>query len=247
MTGSALTPVAPPTEAPSTTGHGTAPQTGPPPSHPRRTEGRTHAFREREVARRAARRENIGVIVVVVILALGILTILTARPNSSSSYSFPSPGPPIAVTLGSPSVSPVTCGDGTTGYAEKVPWVSASESVTTGDVNVRVYEIWDGDYIGDADVIPNATATNPCAGSPPMGTGLFPGWYVVLAAPNGTNLLTYTTAKDWTSITSEPWNFEIQNDSTLIVVTSVSLAGTGRGIAVTGFAAGSPISGSTPL
>jgi hypothetical protein len=39
----------------------------------------------------------------------------------------------------------------------------------------------------------------------------------------------------------------IENGSALVLVTSMSLAGTGRGFAVVGYSGGSPIRGTVPL
>jgi hypothetical protein len=222
---------------------------GPPPTNEggesRSTGGRSRRFREQEAERKSNRRQNVGVILVVVILVLGIYTIATARPYSASSHhTYPTPGPPISVQLGTPSVSTVPCAGGGTAYAEHIPWENASQTVTTGDVAVHVYEIFDGDYILDPGAVANATSSNVCAGAPPSSTSI---WYAVLAAPNGTNLLGYTVANGWASVSGGPWNFDIENGSALVLVTHSSLANTGRGLAVTGFANGSPISGTVVL
>jgi len=213
--------------------------------HPDPLEGRSRSFRERQARRKSARREHVGQLLVVVIIVLGIVTIVTARPQSSSSISgYPSPGPPIAVQFGTPSAGTLSCTGGGTAYTERIPWEGSTQQVTTGDVYVRVYEIWDGDYVGDPGAVANATPSNLCAGTPPDSNAL---WYVVLTAPNGTNLLTYTAASAWVSLTHEPWNIPIEGGFSLVLVTGESLAGTGRGFAVGGFANGSPINGAIPL
>jgi len=227
--------------------------TGPPrarvPARAGSFDGRARSFRQEQAKRRSARIERISEFLVVAIIILGVYTIATARPSSPSSDAvFPwLPGPsgaPIFVHLGTPSQSTVTCNAGGTAYAERIPWTNSTQPVTTGDVYVEVYEIWDRDFIGDPNAVANATPSNLCAGAPPNPTAL---WYVVLAAPNGTNLLTYTVGEGWESVTHGPWNIWIENGSALFLVADTSLAGTGRGFAVGGYADGSPITGSLPL
>jgi hypothetical protein len=218
---------------------------GRPPVPPRSSEGRARSFREAQAQRRSARRERIGEIVVVGILVLAVFAIVTARPYTPSSlYEFPSPGPPIAVHLGSPTVSTISCTAGGTAHAERIPWTNSTLPVTTGDINLRVYEIWDGDIISDPGVVANATPSNLCAGGPPDSTAL---WYAVFSAPNGTNLLTYTSDNGWVSLTHGPWNFGIANGSAVTLVTGIPVAGTGRGLEVVGSEDGSSIKGITPL
>lgn len=215
------------------------------PARPRAFDGRAHSFRQEQAKRRSAWRERIVGFLVVAIFVVGVYVIVTVRTSAPSSGSgFPSPGPPVVVHLGTPSVSTLTCGAGGTAYAERITWMNSSQPITTGDVIPRVYEIWDGDIIGDPGAVANVTSSNLCAGAPPDPTAL---WYVVLAAPNGTNLLTYTAASDWTSVTHGPSNLWIENGSALILVTGTSLAGTGRGFAVVGNADGSPFTADVPL
>jgi hypothetical protein len=207
--------------------------------------GRASAFREQQTHRRSERREQIGSVIVVAIIVLALYTIVTARPPSPSTLGSPfPPGAPITIILGTPSANNTTCGDGSPGYVERVPWTNASGAVTTGDLNVRLFEIWDGDFLGDPGVVANATPTNVCAGSPPSPS---PRWYVVLQAPNGTNLLTYTDATDWVAIGPGPWNIGIENGSALLLVTDASLAGSGRGLSVFGYANGAPIQSTVAL
>lgn len=221
---------------------------GPPPARPagsRRYTGRAHAFREAQAEIRRARRELLGNVIVVLIIALGVYAIVTAKPLSSSgSYVPPKQGPPIHVYFGTPSVASVPCGGGGSAYAERIPWVNSTSPIRTGDINVRVYEIWDGDWIGDPGVQANASAQSVCAGSPPGG---ITDWYIVLASPNGTNLLTYTDADLWLPVSGTASNLWIDNGSAIFVVTNPAITQTGRGFAVFGFENGSAISGETPL
>jgi len=217
----------------------TAPRRAPP------SAGRAHAFRESQERHRQQNRESLGVVAVVIIIVLGVYTLATARPyTGSSSFALPPPGPTITVDLGTPTVGAVTCAGGGTAYAERIPWNGSSQPVTTGDVNLRVYEIWDRDYITDPHADANATTADLCAGIPPNPIAL---WYVVLAAPNGTNILTYTQANDWSSLTHGPTNIWIENDSSLILVTNMPLWNTGRGFQVYGFSSGSVVFGTLPL
>jgi len=208
--------------------------------------GRAREFREQQAERRSARRERVGQLLVVAILVLGVIAIVTARPfNPSSGSSGPNPGPPITVTFASPTVRQLTCGNGGTGFAEKIVWSNASAAVTTGDLSPRVYEIFDGDPISDLGVVANVTSTNLCAGSPPNPSTQT--WYIVLQAPNGTTLLSYTVNQGWTSVTHGAWNIPIENGSSVIVVSGASFANRGLGFAVVGFASGGPIRGTVPL
>jgi hypothetical protein len=212
-------------------------------------EGRARSFRESQATRRSVRRAHIAEVLVVAILVLGVYVIVAAKPFSpSSGGGFPwSPGPPgagITVHFGTPSVRNLTCGSGGTAYAERIPWTNSTFPLSTSDVYVQVYEIWDRDNIPDASAVANTTSSDLCAGAAPTSMA---GWYVVLEAPNGTNLLTYTETTAWTSVTSGGWNLPIENNSALILVTYASLAGTGRGLEVGGSLDQSPISGSVPL
>jgi hypothetical protein len=181
----------------------------------------------------------------VAILAIGIVTVATFRPFSSGpSYQLPPAGPTIVVHLGTPTVSPLTCGSGGTAYAEHIPWVSSTAPVTSGDLYVRPYEIGDGDIIADPGAVAHATPTNACAGAPPDAQSV---WYVVLAAPDGGNVLTYTMADGWASVNGGSPNLEIENASVVTLVTYASMAGTGRGFGVYGAINATDISGSVIL
>lgn len=184
-------------------------------------------------------------LVLVVVVVFGAYTVLAEPANSLlTGNGLPNVGPPVLVTFGTLSVAPVTCGSGGTAYAERIPWVNSTRPVTTGDVYVEVYAIFDGDIIGRANAVANATPSNLCSGAPPDPVAL---WYVVLEAPNGTNLFTYTPAGSWTSVTHGSNDVEIENGSTLVLVTSSSLAGTGRGLKVFGFVDDAPIMGAVAL
>lgn len=211
----------------------------------RSSAGRARAFRQKQERHRSARREVVQDLVVVVVIVLGVFAILTARPGGApNDYVPPSPGPAIAVHLGSPSVTSVSCGNGESAYAERIPWTNSTQPVTTGDVNLRVYEIWDGDYYGDPGAVANVTSSNVCAGAAPSDTAR---WYAVLTGPNGTNLLTYTQAHPWVPVTPGPWDFEVENSSAIVLVSSALLVGSGRGLAVFGFADGAPVLGAVVL
>ncbi len=206
--------------------------------------GRARSFREAQSQRRSDRRERLGVFLVVVILVGALLTVATYHPFGSSPYNFPPPGPTIVVHLGTSSTGEVTCGLGGTAYTERIPWTNSTRPLTSGEVYVRLYEIGDGDAIGDPSAVANATPTNPCGGAPPD-TGAL--WYLVLVAPSGTNLLTFTVDGGWASVAPGPSNIPIENASALILVTNESLAGTGRGLGVYGFVNDTSITGSTLL
>jgi hypothetical protein len=216
------------------------------PAPPGTYEGRARSFRETQSQRRSLRRERIGQIAVVAIIALGIYAIVSAHPfNPASNSGPPSPGPPIVVTFSSPVLGQVTCGNGGAAYTERVVWANASGLVTTGDVSPRVYEIFDGDIVSDIGVVANATSSNVCAGSPPNPSTI--GWYIAMAAPNGTIEFTYTFGAGWTSLSHGPTIVPIENGTVLVVVTGASIAGRGFGLAVAGYSGGSPIRGTVPL
>lgn len=208
--------------------------------------GRAHAFREDQAQRRSTRRDRIGQLVIVAIIVLGVYALVVSRPFNPASNPGPGPGgPPVTVALGLPVVQELTCGNGATGYAEKVAWSNASAAIVAGDVTPRVYELFDGDLVPDNGVVANATITNPCAGAPPPAST--PAWYVVYSAPNGTIELTYTVGEGWLSVTHGAWNIPIENGSALTVVTGSSIANHGFGLAVVGFVSDSEIKGSVPL
>lgn len=202
-------------------------------------------FRQVHREARRLRWEAIEVVVASLLVVVAVYAIATAKPYSPGSPTGPPIlGPPISITFGTPVVKQVPCSAGGTAYAESIPWNGSSEPVQVGDLNVRVYEIWDGDWVGDHGVVENVTPTSVCAGpSPTSDTD----WYVVLAAPNGTNLVTYTDAVTWASVSGGAWNLWVENGSSLIIVTNPPIADTGRGFSVFGFENDSKISGSTPL
>jgi len=219
---------------------------GPPsPSGPGRG---ARAFRKRQEEKRSELLDRAGVVIVLVILALGVIAIVTAQPYSpTGSALFPKPGPTITVQLGAAGSGSVTCGNGATGYLDRVPFLGSTQPITTGDVNLRVYEVWDGDNIPALGVVANVSPTSMCAGSPPAVGPSTLDWYVVLTSPNGTILLSYTVAAGWTAIGSGSSNIVFPTGSELTVVTGTTIASTGRGLAVLGFAKGSPIQGSVTL
>ena len=212
---------------------------------PRPRRGGAQAFRREQERSRRARWELLGDLVVIAIIVAGIYAISTARPTSPDSVYVPPPeGPPIHVEFGTPTVGAIACDGGATAYAERIPWIGSSMPLRTGDINVRVYEIWDSDWIGDPGVVASVTPTSVCAGPAPVS---MLDWYAVLAAPNGTNLLLYTDATAWAPVNSGPWNIWVENDSSIVIVTNPAIAQTGRGFAVFGFENGSTVLGTTPL
>jgi hypothetical protein len=230
------------------------PPSTPPPSSPRAGEpaprgtfdGRARAFREQQTQRRSRRRELFGQLLVVAIIVVGIYAIVSAKPFSPSNNSGPpNPGPPIVITFTTPVVGTVSCGDGGTAYTEQVDWTNASQPVTTGDVTLRVYELYDGDIVNDMGIIPNATTASVCAGAPPNPATL--AWYVVVSSPSGAIQLTYAFSPGWASVTNGAWNVPIENGTMMTIVMGASIAGRGFGFAVVGFASGSPVRGSIPL
>jgi len=215
------------------------------PHRPGSYDGRARSFREAQVRRRITRRERVGVGIVVVIIALAAYTIVTARPFTGSTGGLlPVPGPEIVVQFGSPTVSTLNCSAGGTAYVERIPWVNSTQPVATGEIFVRVFEIFDGDYVGDPGAVANVTSSNLCHGTPPDSSSR---WYAVLASPNGTNLLTYTTGDSWASVGGAALNFQIQGGSSMVVVSFASFSGTGHGFGVGGVAHGSVIRGTIPL
>ena len=216
----------------------------PPPSP---SEGRARSFRERETRRRSRRRELVGQLLVVAIIIVGIYAIVSARPFvPSSGPSGPTPGPPITVTLRSPVVGQVSCGNGGIAYTEQVVWANATAPVTTNDISPRVYELFDGDIVNDNGVIANVSSTSVCAGEPPHSGGLI-SWYVALTAPNGTVELGYSFDQGWISADHGPVNIPVSNGSSLVVVVDPEIAGKGYGLAVVGAVGGSTVKGEVAL
>jgi hypothetical protein len=215
------------------------------PARPGSFAGRAHSFRRDQADRRSTQKERIGELLVVAVIVFGAYTAATASSYSrSSSLPLPSVGPEIIIHLGTPSVSVVPCGGGGTAYAERIPWTNSTQPLTPGDVALSVYEIGDRDYVADPGAVADATPSDLCAGTPPNPGAL---WYVVLAAPNGTNLLTYTWADRWAPLSQAPASLDVENDSTLVLVSDISLAGTGRGLELFGSVNNSTIAGAVPL
>jgi len=215
------------------------------PAAPGTYAGRARLFRRAQAERRTDRRDRVWTVFVVFVIGLGVFVVVTATPYSPLGYNgLPKPGPVITVTLASPVVSSISCGSGGTAISEEIGFVSSSKPVATGELVLRLYEIWDGDYIGDPNAVANASATNACEGAPPT-TGAL--WYVVLTAPKGTNALTFTGKDLWQPIGGSPTNLTLRGGYTFVVITAYSLSGTGRGFGVEGYEAGSRIQGSVPL
>lgn len=231
----------PPVEPQFERGEAPGVSTHPRPSH----DGGARSFREQQVRRRITRRERLGIVLVVVIIALGAYTIVTARPFTGSTGGLqPVPGPEIVVQFGTPTISTLNCTAGGTAYIERIPWVNSTQPVSTSNIFVRVFEIFDGDYVGDPGAVANVTATNLCQGTPPDSSSR---WYAVLAAPSGANLLTYTTGDSWRSVDGQALNFQIQSGSSMVLVSFASFSNTGHGFGVGGVAQGSVIRGTVPL
>ena len=243
----APSPAEGPSAADGTVGAGAVP--GDRPGGPKKGRGRARAFRQEYARRQTIRRDRVTNVVLVALIVVGAYAIVTEPPGYllstlRSLETTPGPGPPVVVHFGTPSERTVTCTAGGTAYLESIPWNSSTETLATGEVYVRLYEIWDGDNIPDPGVVANATPSNVCAGGPPDASAL---WYLVFAAPNGTNQLTYTETNSWSSIAGGSSDLKIYDGSALVIVSYDSLAGTGRGLEVGGFAGSSSISGSVIL
>jgi len=247
-----MTEPAPPAAAPNVPADpGAQPLLGPsgpgrPPHRP--SPGRARAFRQGQTQRRALRVDRVAAAVLAGLCVFGAYAIATEHPgflvSAGSSSTNGNARSTVHVQLGAPSKSTVTCAGGGTAYVETVPWVNSTEVLASSQVLVRLYEIWDGDNIPDPGAVANATASNVCEGVPPDSTAI---WYVVLAAPNGTNLLTYTEVGGWASVSGGSSDIVIQDGSSLVVVTGQPISGTGRGLDVAGFAGLAEISGMAPL
>jgi hypothetical protein len=209
------------------------------PAPPGTFDGRTRSFRDRQTKQRSRRRERLGQIAVVAIIVLGIYAIVSAKPfNPSSGGGNTTPGPPIVVNLSAPVAGQLPCGGGGTGYTVRLVWMNASAPVSTGDVGVLVKEP-DNDSVPDHGVVANVTGSNLCAGVPPNAVTW--SWYIVLVAPNGTNLLTYTQDQGWSSVTHGASNIPIEDGSAFVVVTGGPFHDRGFVFWLEGYANGSPI------
>lgn len=242
MTGTS--PAEPPVPPPS---EGASPSEAPGPASPRRRSraGRAREFRTGQTQRRTTRRELVINLTILVVIVVAVYAVVTEwQRTTSAGYVPPTLGPPITVNLGAPVVSNLTCGNGATASEERISWINSTRPLMTGEVDVRVYEIWDRDYYGDPGIVFNVTSSNACAGAPPAPSSR---WYVVFSNPNGTNLLTYTGATLWASVGSAPLNFTIVDGSSLTLIANPSLAGQGFGLAVFGFVNDSEVSGSVVL
>ncbi|HTT44739.1 MAG TPA: hypothetical protein VMH38_01825 [Thermoplasmata archaeon] len=216
------------------------------PAPPGTFDGRARAFREKETDRRSRRRERVGQLLVAAIILLGVYAIVSARPfNPTNGSGQPQPGPPIVVKFTPPVLGQVTCGGGGTAYTEQVVWTNTTRTVTTGDVALRVYELFDGDVLNDRGIVPNVTSSNVCAGTPPNPETFV--WYAVVSAPNGTIQLTYAFSPGWASVNSGDSNVPIENGTLFTLVSGFSFAGRGYGLGVTGFVSGSTVTGSVAL
>jgi hypothetical protein len=207
------------------------------------TAGTASEYRRRRSAVRAERWGLYARIAAGAVIVVALLVIVTARPTVPGSVPGPTP-PPTTVSFGSPAVSQISCAQGTSAYAERIPWVSTSAPVTSGDLVPHVIELFDGDIVYDPGASPNASATNVCQGASPVGNQR---WYVVLSTPAGANVLTYTIEQGWAGIGGGPANLGIANDSSLTIVSNQDFSGSGFGLKIVGFANGAPIEGQVTL
>jgi hypothetical protein len=136
-----------------------------------------------------------------------------------------------SVTLGTPAVQNVTCGDGATVKTELVPWVNASVEPTTHQVFLEITELLDGDVDGGSAPNPTVTSSSVCAGAAPTVT---PSWYVVLRSPNGTNVAVFSYSSNWVILNQASSELGIANGSSLILVANPSLAGLTFGLCALG-------------
>jgi len=203
-------------------------------------------FRERRAQRRRGRTDTALTVLATAVIVLAIAVMLTAKPvvPGTGPPDESSNAPPIVVTFGTPVVSEVNCSGAGNVTAERVPWVNASEPITTGDADPRITEIADGDFVSDPKATPDVNATDVCTGPVPDPTSR---WYAVLEDPNGTNVLTYTVAGGWQTVGPGDWNVLIPDGANLTVVENPVMAGSGYSLNVIGFAMGAQITGSVTL
>lgn len=132
-------------------------------------------------------------------------------------------GPTDSVTLGTPSLHSAVCGNGATVTTESVTWVGADVTPTTGQVYLEVVELLDGDVDGGSAPVPTVTNSSVCGGSP---LAVNPSWYVVLQAPAGANIASYSYPTGWVILDPASGTPPISNGSTLVLVSDPPLAGT---------------------
>lgn len=207
--------------------------------------GRAREFRKGQTQRRTTRRDLLVNLTILVVIVVAVYAVVTEwQRTTSGGYVPPSLGPPVAVNLSTPVVTNITCAAGGTASEERIQWINSSRPLMTGEVYLRVYEIWDRDSYGDPGVVFNVTPSNACAGAAPAPSSR---WYAVFCDPNGTNLLTYTAAHSWAAVGSAPLNFTIADGSALVLIANPALAGQGFGLSVFGFVNDSEVSGSVVL
>ena len=230
---------------------GTAPGGAPAPTP---AVGAATAYRRAAEIRGGRRRRLAAVAAVVVVIAAVVIVLERPRPGPSSGTTGTPPSGgggggsnsttgPIAVAFGSPESDPIVCGDGGSVPAEKVVWRGASVPLTTANVQLLVVEIADGDILPAVGFTPGVAPSDPCTGSAPAPSYH---WYAVLADPTGVNVAYYTLSADWVVLGGAP-NVTVAANSTLIVLITPSVAGTGYGLVAQGSADGRRIASEVPL
>ncbi|HTT73111.1 MAG TPA: hypothetical protein VMG99_03040 [Thermoplasmata archaeon] len=207
---------------------------------------RASEFRADRTNRRQRRAELVLTIVAVAAIATGAVWLVfgpPVLPGSSAPGGSPN-APPIHVNFGAPVASSVPCGGGGNVTVERIPWINTTEPITTGEAELRLMEIYDGDYLSDPGAAPNVNASSVCTGAVPNPSAR---WYAVLQGSNGTNVLSYTVPGGWATVSGGDWNLPIPDGDSLVVVENPSLVASGFAISVVGFANGSPITGSVVL
>ncbi|HTT26628.1 MAG TPA: hypothetical protein VMH90_06700, partial [Thermoplasmata archaeon] len=188
-------------------------------------------YRRNLLRRRAPWKWTAGFLVVLIVALAAYYVISTPHPAGSSSGGggggCPSPcTTPVTdyVTLGAPSVSSVTCGEGGQASVEEIPWIGATAPLTTADVFLELREIVDGDIIGGSGSAPFVTRASLCPGAPPSPAY---SWYVVVEDTGGANIMTFCYASGWTPVGPGPSSIPLSNGTELFLVIAPAVAGAG--------------------
>jgi hypothetical protein len=197
--------------------------------------------------RTAFRFSLVMVLVLSVAVAVAVLwPAFHPAPGPASGTTGASNGPgasTIYVTLGHPSVSTYSCGDGKGVSLESIPWLRSTARVETGEFVIEVRELADGDVVGGPTAKLNVTSSNLCAGAPPSTYT----WYSVIQTPTGTNVASFDYVQGWATVGGAPSSDPVVGNSTINLLIAPGVAGLGYGLFLYGVVNGPNVLGNVTL
>jgi len=146
----------------------------------------------------------------------------------------------VQVVLSQPILGHVGCGTPRNFSTEALRINSTTAPLTTKLITLTVVELGDGDFINSVSTAPEVNSSSVCLSTPPVG-GI--SWYVVLVAPSGANIASFTYSQGWAPVSGATVPAPFTNGSALCFVFAQSVAGLGYGVYVQGVEGGPLVTG----